>query len=183
MRVAFGTWAKDWLSLSDMLRVQLMSFAASRAKGRFEKVVYLRETVKVLTSKRTFFSILHYQKIIDSFGFKAEVNQAEIDEKSAEMKLIKLCSDIGSRCGKLPREVMDGMSANEIETFSKNLLMRYLEKGLQLVSAYHAPEEFSKSSQRQLKDLLRDTAQPRQAQIDRPDAHEPVSIKGMFALA
>jgi len=182
MRIAFWTWAKDWLNLEDLLRVQQISIVGSTEKSRFKKLVYLWECTKLLTSKRTFFSMLYYSRIVASFDFKVEVDELPTIEQSEE-KLIALCADIGSRCNKLPREVMRGMSNKEVKVFMKNLLLRHLEQSLQLISAHHAPDSYAKSVTSKMREITHELRHaPTKAIADVPRPFEPVRIREMFPI-
>lgn len=177
MRVAPFTWVKTWVSIADLLQVQRLACAASESKSILTRLSYVFKIVKILTEKRVFFSALYYSKILASFNFDAGTEKTEMDFKEAEEKILSVACDVGSRANKLPREVLTGMSFNEIEKFMKSLILRKLEDIMSMLSAYHAPEETAKQTTRRMRELDRDLrSTSKQAQIT-----EPVKIKDMFA--
>jgi hypothetical protein len=184
MRVGFFTWAKDWVSIDTLLQVQRIALVNSREKSLVKRVAGSWKIVKLLTESRNPFSLFLYPRIVAAFDFKADVNATQDDIEIIEKRIVLLCSDIASRMGgKMPREVITGMAFDEIENFYKQLILRGMEKTINLMSAYHSPAEFGKKlidKMRQIQNEL-EKAQPKStAALEKLDAFEPVKISEMF---
>jgi hypothetical protein len=187
MRVGFFTWAKDWVSIDTLLTVQRIALVAASEKSVFKRVSYVWKIVKLLTEHRNPFSIFLYPRIVAAFNFKPDKSATVGDVESIEKKILALCSDIASRAGKLPREVVQGMAFDETQDFYKRLILREFEKSLSLMSAYHAPEKYGKSVMEKIRkiqnELERAVENNRKALTDsggEPEKFEPVKIAEMF---
>lgn len=178
MRVAPFTWVKSWVSIAELLQVQRLARTASESKSILTRLSYTYKIIKILTERRFFFiSIFYYAEILAMFNFNASTDAEEMDFKTAEEKILSVACDIGSRSNKLPREVLAGMSFNEVEKFMKSLILRKLEDIMSMLSAYHSPEKTSKQTTRRMREINRDLrSTSKQGQLA-----EPVRIKDMFA--
>ncbi|MBK7363015.1 MAG: hypothetical protein IPJ01_12025 [Micavibrio sp.] len=184
MRIGFFTWSREWVSMADLLTVQRLSIASAREKSKLKRVSYAWQIIKILTAYRNPFSVFLYPKIVAAFDFTPDTTAAPASIEEIEKRILGICADIGSRCGKLPREVATGLAFSEMDLFYKNTIARQLEKSLALMSAYHAPDTFGKQVLGRLKKIHAELTegQATKAEIaNRPaDADEPVKIRNMF---
>lgn len=184
MRVGFWTWVKDWVSIADLMQVQRLALIGSRQKSFLKRVAYLWRIVTILTDRRTIFSIFYYRKIIAAFNYNASPNADIADIEAIEAKLNSVASDIGSRVNKFPHEVLTGMAFQEVDLFYRNLLARHLEQALSNLSAYHAPESYSKSVTEQLRKVRAEIERQSKPVLNSPErgheVFEPVKIRAMF---
>jgi hypothetical protein len=76
------------------------------------------------------------------------------------------------------------MAFQEVDLFYRNLLARHLEQALSNLSAYHAPESYSKSVTEQLRKVRAEIERKSRHALQSPEyeqeAFEPVSIRAMF---
>lgn len=179
MRIALGTWTRDWLSIADMLAVQRLTLAAARSRSLVARIAYIWRVVCILTARRAPWSLLYYPRIVAAYRFRADRTVQPSDIDRIEREVLLMCADIGSRCGKLPREVAEGLSFEEADIFYKQLLIRALERALDAaMGAVPMPDYVKRLADkiRQLQHEIRSTR--RTAGTDQ--TVEPVRIKDMF---
>lgn len=176
MRVGFATWTKNRLCIADALAVQRFAFAASQSRSIITRIALTREIVRTLCERSSWFSLFFYKRIIAAFRFRPEERLRQVDIDDVERQVLIFCSDIGSRCGKLPYEVMCGMTFDEAQLFYKHLILRYLESAMSNAMSSTPMPDYVK----QLSEKIQKTQREINAVSSRPKALEQYRLRDFF---
>lgn len=137
---------KERITLHDQLKVFRLLSATGGILSRLWRHF---QAAKILTGRYTIKGTFNLKDIIPK---KQQENQ-NVDYDTYKKKLINVCSNVGSRCNKLPIEILDGMTDTELEVYSIHLLIRYYENLTAAVYAAHAPKEAVDDAKKQIKHL------------------------------
>lgn len=185
LRLAWGIWLKDRITIADKVMVFVYAYRTEHAKSRRERIAYLKQIVRVFTGKRFVWlrDLLYVNRMLDECGMLKRTNKENKTIEQMRLEVINLCSEIGSRCGKTPHEIMVGMTDKEIELFSLHLLLRQFERAADMAASHAAPAAhgevmLKKSSEYRSKinDVVKGSITPE-------ELPEALSIKGMFKWA
>lgn len=157
LRVAWGIWLKDRITVADKVTVFIYSerAKAAKAKGRKrESKAYLKRIVGVLTGKRFVWlrDLLYLNELLDRCGMLRKTEEEKRSIEEMRTQITDMCADIGSRCNKDPHEIMIGMTDSEIESFSLHLFNRYYENTINLAAAHAAPSAFAEKMGEKLRE-------------------------------
>jgi hypothetical protein len=185
LRLAFGIWLKDRITIADKVMVFIYSYRAKHAKSRRERNAYLKQIVRVITGKRFVWlrDFLYLNKMLDACGMlkKGKEETRTIDQMKDAV--VNLCSEIGSRCGKTPHEIMTSMTDREIEIFSLHLYLRYYENALNRAAAQASPSGFGDIMERKISEThskIQNIGQPVTVETVKNDLSVNSMFKGMF---
>lgn len=185
LRVAWGLWLKDRITIADKVMVFIYSFRADNAKTKRERTAYLKRIVGVITGKRFVWlrDLLYLNKLLDLCGMIAKDKKESRTIEQMRTSIINLCSDIGSRCGKTPHEIMMSMTDKEIEIFSLHLYKRHYENALNRAGAAASPAGFANIMEKKLSEIDSKLSRFNQSEIKPEEAAAALSLKGMFKWA
>lgn len=148
MRVVCGIWVKERVAIADALRVARYAELANSARRWWVKVIYLRRAMGALTHRAFFawiWDLLFFRQVLELSGLQPEEKIGSQDYKTTERKLTSVCASIAARCkGKVPYDIMTGMTAEELDVFSIHLMIEYFENARSILYAHHSPSEFAK---------------------------------------
>jgi hypothetical protein len=178
MPVAFGTWVKARVSIAELLYVQRLAYHASQQASFFKRLRFVWRIIVTLTERRTLLSLFHYAKILQAINAKPDAQSDAKTIEQIEAQVLRLCADIGSRAHKLPHEVAQGMTFEEVDLYYRNLLLRRLEEAMDAVSAHHAPVDFAKRAADKIRELHNQIAYKETSKGS--GTFEPVKIRDMF---
>lgn len=184
LRVAWGLWLKDRITIADKVMVFIYSYRAEHAKSKRERKAYLKQVVRVITGKRWVWlrDLLYLNKLLDLCGMLAKEKKEKRTIEEMRISIINLCSDIGSRCGKTPHEIMVSMTDKEIEIFSLHLYQRFYENALNRAAAAASPGGFGEIMERKLSEITSKLSRYK-TDVTEENVGEKLSVKGMFQWA
>lgn len=190
MRVTCGIWIKERISIADSVRVAYYTDLANSARRWWVKIMYLRRAMGSLTHRAFFawlWDLLFFRQVLDLSGLKPVDKIQPQDYLTTKRKITSICSSIAARCkGKVPYDIMTGMTADELDVFSIHLMIEYFENARSILYAHHSPGEFSKEIEKNVNKLrtkLREVELFKSVDSGDDEIYEAIDTKGMFAAA
>lgn len=191
MRVTCGIWLKERISIADSMRVAYYADLASAARRWWVKVMYLRKAMGALTHRAFFawlWDLLFFPQVLELSGLKPAEKIQSLDFGSTKRKLTSLCSSIAAKTGgKVPYEIMTGMTSEELDVFYAHLIIENLESARAILYAHHSPAEFAKeidSNVKKLREKVRELELFRNTDSDYgEEIYESISPKALMAAA
>lgn len=190
MRVTCGIWIKERVSIADSMRVAYYTDLANSARRWWVKVMYLRKAMGALTHRAFFiwlWDLLFFRQVLDLSGLKPVEKIQSQDYQSTKRKITSICSSIAARCkGKVPHDIMVGMTADELDVFSIHLMIEYFENARSILYAHHSPGEFSKEIEKNVQKMrtkLKELELFKSTDEADEEIYEAIDTKGMFAAA
>lgn len=191
MRIACGIWLKERISIADSMRVAYYADLANAARQWWVKVMYLRKAMSALTHRAFFvwlWDLLFFRQVLDSAGLKPAGEIQSQEYEVTKRKLTSICASIAAKTkGKVPYDIMSGMTAEELDVFSIHLMIEYFENARSILYAHHSPGEFGKEIEKSVKSLRNKVRDLELFKVTDSDSmgeiYESIDTKGMMMAA
>lgn len=187
MRVTCGIWIKERISIADSMRVAYYTELANTARRWWVKIMYLRRAMGSLTHRAFFawvWDLLFFRQVLDLSGLlPAEKIQSQ-DYKTTKKKITSICSSIAAKTGgKVPYDIMSGMTSDELDIFSMHLMIEYFERARAVLYAHHSPGEFAKEIERNVSRLREKIKDLELFKVGDDEVYESIDTKSLMAAA
>lgn len=150
--VAKGVVLKDRISLADIGRVYDLVKLAKSEKNNWAAYHYYSECVRTLTNVDKV-KKKHIKLLPEIMGKAELLNKRTPSKKGAKEQLTQVLAYMGSKLGMLPNQLAEGMTPNEAPTVMDEIIRDRLENAVSLIRSYHAPKEYLKEVNKELRKL------------------------------